>query len=395
MNKDTSVSAESSGSEAVEAPAIAPSVHPTRIAEVHIYQHELPVKDGPYRIASGAVWSLTTTLVKLVAENGTVGWGETCPVGPSYAEAHAGGALAALVEMSPGLIGHNALPVPLHRRMNLMLNGHNYAKAAIDIAAHDLWARCLGVSVSELLGGPLSDRVPSYYAIGVTDPDEAARIAVEKQREGFPRLQIKIGGRPVGTDIEEIRKVWEAIRGTGMRLAVDGNRALTSSDALRVSRECPDVPFVLEQPCDTLEELQRLRSLCRHALYIDESGTSLNGAITAAGTGLADGFGMKVTRIGGLHPMRAFRDICAARNLPHTCDDAWGGDIIAAACVHVASTIAPERLEGVWLAAPYIDGNYDAQNGVAISAGHIARPQGPGLGIKPQVGLFGAAVFSC
>ena len=39
-------------------------------------------------------------------------------------------------------------------------------------------------------------------------------------------------------------------------------------------------------------------------------------------TGVCDGFGMKVTRIGGLHAMATFRDICEARAMPHTCDDA-------------------------------------------------------------------------
>jgi len=134
--------------------------------------------------------------------------------------------------------------------------------------------------------------------------------------------------------------------------------------------------------------------MCHHPIYLDESGTSLNTAITAAGTGLADGFGMKVTRIGGLHPMRAFRDLCAARNLPHTCDDAWGGDIIAAACVHMAATVAPERMEGVWLAEPYIDGHYDPTGGIAIEGGHIVRPTGAGLGISPDEALFGDPVLS-
>ncbi len=88
---------------------------------------------------------------------------------------------------------------------------------------------------------------------------------------------------------------------------------------------------------------------------------------------------MKVTRIGGLTPpMRAFRDICEARNLPHTCDDSWGGgDVIAAACTQIGATVKPELCEGVWLAAPYIEGNYDPDNGLHIEGGHIARPTGP------------------
>lgn len=365
-----------------------------RIAEIHIYRHGLPVHNGPYKMGHSEVRFLSTTLVKLVADNGLVGWGETCPVGPTYAESHAAGAVAALSEMAAGLSGAEVLPVPLHRRMDGLLNGHNYAKAAIDIAAHDLLGKHLGVSVSDLLGGAVTDRVPSYHAIVVGPPDETARIAAEKRAEGYPRLQIKVGGRPVEEDIEAVRKVWEVTRGSGMRLTVDGNRCLTTRDALRLSRECPDIPFVMEQPCNTMEDLQKIRSRVSHGIYMDENGTSLNAAITAAGTGLVDGFGMKVTRLGGLHPMSAFRDICAARNLPHTCDDSWGGDIIAAACTHIGATVAPELLEGVWVAADNIEGHYDQENGIRIEGGHIKRPQGPGLGIVPDESLFGTPVAS-
>ena len=127
---------------------------------------------------------------------------------------------------------------------------------------------------------------------------------------------------------------------------------------------------------------------------MDEAGSSLNTVVSTAGEGLVDGFSMKVTRLGGLHPMRAFRDICAARNLPHTCDDSWGGDVIAAACTHLGATVAPELLDGVWIAAPYIDGHYDAEHGIRIERGHLRVPQGPGLGVVPDETLFGEPVAS-
>ncbi|RBW58732.1 mandelate racemase/muconate lactonizing enzyme family protein [Ruegeria sp. A3M17] len=365
-----------------------------KIVEIHIYSHDLPVKNGPYTMANAEVWALDTTLVKLVADNGLVGWGETCPVGPTCAEAHAAGARAALAQMAEGLLGAKVSPLGLHRRMDGLLNGHNYAKAAIDIAAYDLLGRRFGISVSELLGGAEVDKVPSYYATGVGAPDDIAVLAREKLAEGYPRLQIKVGGRSVEIDIETIRKVWEAIGGSSMRLALDGNRGWTTRDALRVSRECPDIPFVMEQPCNTIEDLQKIRSQVNHPIYVDENATNLNTVITAAGTGLVDGFGMKVTRIGGLQPMRAFRDLCDACNLPHTCDDSWGGDIIAAACTHIGATVRPDLLEGVWLAAPYIEGNYDAENGISIEGGHIQVPTGPGLGVVPDETRFGAPVAS-
>ncbi|WP_258348922.1 mandelate racemase/muconate lactonizing enzyme family protein [Saccharopolyspora gregorii] len=364
------------------------------IREVHVYTHDLPVRNPPRVMSSGTVWSLETTLVRLVAEDGTEGWGETCPVGPTYAEAHAAGARAALAQLAPGLIGAEPWPVALHRTMDGLLTGHHYAKAAVDIAAHDLIGKRLGVRVAELLGGGAVARVPTYYSAGVGDPDEVARIAAERVAEGYPRLQVKLGGRPVEVDIEAVRKVWEVVRGSGVRLAADGNRGWNTRDVLRLSRECADVPLVLEQPCDTVEELARIRPQVQHPIYLDESGVSLNAAISAAGTGLVDGFGMKVTRIGGLAPMRAFRDLCAARHLPHSSDDAWGGDVIAAACVQLGATVRPDLNEGAWIAAPHIDGHYDPAGGIRIDDGHIALPEGPGLGVTPDRDLFGDPVAS-
>jgi L-alanine-DL-glutamate epimerase-like enolase superfamily enzyme len=366
-----------------------------KIKEIHVYSHNMPVKNGPYRIASSTVHALDTTLVKVVADNGQFGWGETCPVGPTYQPQHAKGAVAALEEMAQGLIGVDPLQlVKLRRTMDGLLNGHRYAKAAIDIAAHDLLGKHVGMRVADLLGGAVTERVPSYYASGIGEPDEIARIAEERAEEGYPRMQIKVGGgRPIEIDIAVVRKVWERV-GTRMRLAVDGNRSLTMRDTLRLSRECLDIPLILEQPCNTIEEIKAIRSQLHHAVYLDENGEDLNTVLRAVGDGVCDGFGMKVTRIGGLHAMATFRDICETRSMPHTCDDAWGGDIINAACTHIGATVQPRLLEGVWLAQPYVEGNYDPENGVKIEGGHIKLPTGPGLGVIPDETLFGAPISS-
>lgn len=361
-----------------------------RIKEIHIYSHALPVKNGPYRVGGSTLHALDTTLVKIVADNGLVGWGETCPVGSTYQPQHAKGAVAALEEMAPGLIGADPRhPLLLRRKMDGLLDGHRYAKAALDIAAYDLLGKHVDMRVADLLGGAVTERVPSYYASGIGEPDEIARIAEERANEGYPRIQVKIGGgRPVEVDIAVVRKVWERV-GSRARLAVDGNRALTTRDTLRLSRECLDIPFILEQPCNTFEELKAIRSQLHHGVYLDENGEDMNTVLRAIGDGICDGFAMKVTRIGGLHAMATFRDICETRSMPHTCDDAWGGDIIQAACTHIGATVQPRLLEGVWLAQPYVDGHYDPENGVRIEGGHIRLPTGPGLGVIPNEGLFG------
>lgn len=363
-----------------------------KIREIHLYQYKLPVKNGPYTMSNANVWSLDTTLVKMIADNGITGWGETCPVGPTYAESHARGAVSALAEMAPGLIGCDLLqPRILQRKMDGLLNGHHYAKAAIDIAGYDILGKKTGLRVADLLGGAVTENVPSYYATGIGSAEEIARLAVEKCAEGYTRIQIKVGGRAVETDIEVIRKVWESTGGK-MRLAVDGNRGWTTRDALRVSRECQHIPFIMEQPCDSVEDLKKIRPQINHAIYMDENSVDLATVIHAVGTNLVDGFGMKVTRIGGLQPMTVLRDICEARNIPHTCDDSWGGDIIAAACTHIGATVSPKLLEGVWLAQPYIEGHYDPVNGIKIENGHIKLPDGAGLGIEPDEAIFGDPV---
>ena len=365
-----------------------------KVVGIDIYAHRLPVVGGSYRIASSEVSELDSTLVRLTTDEGHVGWGETCPVGPTYQPHHANGARAALMEMAPGLVGCDPTQIlTLHRTMDGLLAGHGYAKAAIDIAAHDLTGKKLSLRVADLLGGAITERVPSYYAVGIGEPDEVAAVAAERAAQGYPRLQVKIGSRPVEVDIEVVRKVWERV-GTRMRLAVDGNRALTTRDTLRLSRECQDVPFILEQPCNTIDEIRSIRAQLHHAVYLDEAAVDLATVISAVGQGLCDGFSMKVTRLGGLRPMVAFRDICEARSLPHSSDDAWGGDVIAAACVHLGATVHPRLNEGVWIAQPYIEHHYDPEGGISIEDGHIRLPAGPGLGVVPDATIFGPPVAS-
>lgn len=340
-----------------------------------------------------SVFALDTTVVQLVTDSGVSGWGETCPVGPLYQPSHAKGAVAALQEIGPAMTGCRVLPLIVQRQMASALHGHAYAKSAIDIAVHDALGKHLGLPVCDLLGGAVSDRMPSYFATGIGDPDDIARLTSEKVQEGYPRIQIKAGGRPVEMDIETVRRVWEKVSGR-CRIAVDANRGLKARDAILLSHACSDIPFVLEQPCSTIEETRSLRGQICHPIYLDESTVDLNTVITVAGEGLCDGFGMKVSRMGGLSGMAAFRAIAEARSLPHTCDDSWGGDIVAAACAHIGATIRPDLLEGVWMSTPYIEGSYCPETPVTVTEGHVRLPEGIGSGISPNPSVFGAPVSS-
>ncbi len=364
-----------------------------RISEVHIYHKELALTQ-PYTMAATALHSLDSTIVKLVSDNGLIGWGESCPVGPTYQPEHAAGTRAALSEIAPALIAQSALtPLRLRARMDASLNGHNQAKAAFDIAIMDLIGKQHKMRVCDLLGGATSERLPSYYAIGIASPEDSARLAREKADSGYPRLQLKCGARDIDEDIAVIHKVWESV-GNRVRLVVDANRSLTTRDTVLLSLACQSIPLVIEQPCNSIEEITSLRGRLHHPLYIDENTESLNDVLRIISLAICDGFGFKLTRLGGLNAFTTVRDICQAVSLPHTCDDTSGGDIIAAACVHAAATVQTELLDGVWIGAPYYHEHYDPENGIEVDTGHIILPSAPGLGIFPDESRIGNLVAS-
>jgi len=359
-----------------------------KITEIHIYQHDLEIKGKPYKMSLSEVKKLDTTIVEVVTDSGISGFGEVCPLGPTYQEAHALGARAALSEIAPHLIGMN----PLHYgqvmyKCNLALMGHNYAKAAIDMALWDIIGKHYKVPLGELLGGSKQNQVPSYYAISIESPDEVARLVVDKQQQGYERLQVKVGGRDVAEDIAVARKVFE-VKNSKTSIAFDANRGLTTTQAIHFSQSCRDLNFVLEQPCGSYEELKAITPKICHPLYLDESASDIATVAKAINEGIADGFGMKVTRVGGVSAMRLIIDMCHTYRRPLSCDDSWGGDIVAAACVHLASIVEPSLSRGAWIAAPYIDKPYDRLNSVQVSGGWIDIPKGPGLGIVPDTSMF-------
>jgi L-alanine-DL-glutamate epimerase-like enolase superfamily enzyme len=295
------------------------------------------------------------------------------------------GARAALEEIAPHLIGLNPLHIDrVYQVMNQALCGSLYAKAAIDMALWDISGKAYGVRVCDLLGGAVREQVPSYYAISLVSPDQAAEIAREKQAQGYKRLQLKVGGRDLAEDIAAVHKVSEVLAPDTV-LAVDANRGLTARDAIQLSLACRDRLFIMEQPCMTYEQCLSVRQRIQHPLYLDEVIEDLNCLLRAIADKAADGFGMKQSRVGGLSQMRTIRDVCAAAGLPMTSDDTWGGDLVASACLHLGSTIQPQLCDGVWIAAPYIDGHYDPKNGLDVQQGQLQLPSGPGLGVVPEI----------
>lgn len=364
-----------------------------RIESIDVYQHDLVVADGLYEMSTSEVMSLDTTVVAVKADNGLVGFGETCPLGPTYQPQHALGARAAIAEVAQAVLGLDPRhPTVVYEAMDGALNGSSYGKSAIDVACWDLAGKFYDTRVADLLGGVHRERVPSYYGIMPSTPTECAAKATELVAAGFPRIQVKCGARLLEEDIDSVRAV-AAVLPPEVPLLADANRGWTQRQAINFSRATSDIALALEQPCDSLADHYAIQHKVCHPIYLDESADSVSTVMDSISSGLAQGFGMKVSRVGGLTPMRTVRDLAAARKIPHTVDDTWGGDIVAASCVHMAASCLPTQHEGTWLSESYTAGSYPMLTApITNQDGWINLPDGPGLGVEPRLDQWGPPV---
>lgn len=360
-----------------------------RIEGISVYQHDLIVDGGLYEMSTSEVVALDSTVVAIHTDNGLIGFGETCPLGPTYQPQHALGARAALAEVAPSLLGLDPRqPSVVYAAMDAALSGSGYGKSAIDVACWDLAGKYYGARVADLLGGVHRERVPSYYGIMPSTPSACADKATELVAAGFPRIQVKCGARSLEEDIASVRAV-AAVMPSGMPLLADANRGWTQRQAINFSQATRDISLALEQPCLTLADHYAIANKVCHPLFLDESADSVSNVMDAISSGLAQGFGMKISRVGGLTPMRTVRDMAAARSIPHTVDDTWGGDILAASCVHMAASCLPTQHEGTWISEPYTSDGYETITPALTNHdGWIDLPAGPGLGVEPDLGKW-------
>ena len=205
--------------------------------ETYFLRHRLPRAIGPSTLLYPFREAI---LVKLSSDEGIVGWGET--------GARAG--VRALIEeqLGPLLIGRDPLR---YREIWQQLWGHNFgdgwAVGGIDIALNDLRGKALNLSISELFGGRLREKVPVYgsalnYTEGLDPVEHYPEEALKWVERGLRALKMRIGGNPVAEDLAAAAAVRDVV-GPDIKLMADGNGAYTLSAALQVGKELERLGF--------------------------------------------------------------------------------------------------------------------------------------------------------
>lgn len=260
------------------------------------------------------------------------------------------------------------------------LPGHVYAKSALDIALWDITGQVAGLPLHALLGGRRQSDLPLYHSITCVAPDEMARIAREAQAQGITQFQAKLGASgDWQTDVERLVKVREAV-GSGPLVYGDWNCGATTLDAIRVGRAVAHLDVMLEQPCATLEDCARVQAATGLPMKLDELAHDTASSLSAHHLGIMDAVALKLSKFGGLSATRRARDLCLHLGAKMCIECTWGSDIVTAAALHLGAATPPSRVLNVCDLSSYVSPRL-APDAPARTDGHIAPPDGPGLGI--------------
>jgi L-alanine-DL-glutamate epimerase-like enolase superfamily enzyme len=297
------------------------------------------------------------------------GYGEA-PVIPYYGHT-AEGHLAAVEAARPA--GEAATwdrPEALWERLRPELESEPFALAAIDEAAHDLWARQLGRPLHELWGLSASQAPPCDFTIGLDRVE--AMVAKLQAMPGWPAYKIKLGS---ADDVGIIR----ALRAhTDAAFRVDANTGWTLEHALHVITELADLGVeLIEQPLprDQWDAMKQLAASSPVPLIADESCASAADLERCADC--FHGINVKLSKCGGLTPAR--RLILRARELDMK---------IMIGCM-IESTVGVSAAAQIAAMADYADMDSpvllarDLAEGVRFDRGRILYPDAPGCGVSP------------
>ena len=363
-----------------------------KIKRITAYQVDLPLHEGSYKWSGGkSVDVFDSTIVSIETDDGYIGYGECCPLGPFYLPAYAEGVRAGIKELGPHLIGLNPTETgKLNQIMDQYLKGHAYVKSPIDIACWDIKGQLTGLPVCEMLGGRYGDDFVLYRAISQVEPDAMAANVKQYRDEGYRRFQLKVGGNP-DEDIQRIRMVSDVLE-KGDKLIADANTGWLMHEAARVVRAVDDIDVYIEQQCETYEECLSIRERTSHPFILDEVIDGIDILVRGHAERAMDVVNIKISKFGGLTKASLARDLCVKLGIAMTLEDSWGGDITTAAISHLAHSTPEEYLFTATDFNSYVTVS-TAEGAPQRNNGRMTASKDPGLGIKPKMDVLGNSVL--
>lgn len=326
--------------------------------------------------------------IAIHTDEGLVGHGEAT-VAPAWSGESQGTALVLIQQMlSIALIGADPMLTNLLvDRMDRMLIGNPFTKAALEMALLDLKGKILGLPVHILLGGARrSTKIPLKFSIGAFSPKEAARIARHAGSLGLRAAKVKVG-LVVEEDIARVQAVRSEM-GDDFRLAVDANSGWTEADAVRALPALERLGVnALEQPLrrGDFRGCHRLRQRTHIPLMLDESVFTPQHAMEAIREDACDFISIYPGKNGGILRSMEIAQMAAAAGIECTIGSNLEMDLGTAAMLHLAVAM-PNLATTVDhdIIGPLYYLEHLTQAPIRYEDGCAILPEGNGLGLEVQ-----------
>lgn len=303
-------------------------------------------------------------------------------VGEAAAVSYHGETQAGILAYLDSLPALPAYEPGLARRIGSLLPpGSRAARAALEIALHDLWGRRVGLPLYRLLGIDPVNLPPTSFTIAIADPQDMAQGALDAIRRGFTVLKLKVGGT---ADVEILAAVRGAV-GPGVRLRVDANAGWSREAALANIPRLADFDLeMVEQPLAVgdIEGLLSLRKALKAQgiqvpIFADESIKTTDDV--KAHAGVVDGVVVKLMKTAGIQEALRVIEIARRYEMQVMISCMVETSVGVTAAAHLAPLCDYADLDG-----PLLILN-DPYEGVRYQAGRLLLPDEPGIGVARRL----------
>lgn len=315
-----------------------------------------------------------------VEGDGLTGWGEcVAGSGPWYSYETTQTAWHIMADfLIPALAGISLTHPSDALKLWARVRGHPMAKAGLEHALWDLYAKVERISLAEALGGT-KERVESGISIGI-QPDIPSLLRVIEQRlkQGYRRIKLKI--KP-GWDVKMLQAARKKF--PEIKLTADANAAYTLCD-LGVLKALDDFNLLmLEQPLsfDDLVDHAALQRQLKTPICLDESIKGPDDARRALELGSCRIINIKSGRVGGLTNSKRIHDECRAKLAPVWCGGMLETGIGRAHNVALASLPGFTLPNDISASSRYYEHDLVDPAFALNSDGTITVPKDPGIGV--------------
>ncbi len=258
----------------------------------------------PFKTALRTVENVEDIVIRINTDTDAVGYGEAPPTAVITGDTKGSIVTAIRDFIAPAIIGMDVQDLDgiMHRLHKAILKNTS-AKAAVDMAVYDLYAKSLGIPLYKALGGA-SDTVETDLTISVDTVDKMVADSLAATAQGYRILKIKVGKEGMA-DVERIRAIREAV-GPEIALRVDANQGWSAKEAVRIIGRLEDLGIgidLVEQPVGA-HDLAGMQYVTQHTytpILADESVFSAEDAIRIIQMGAADLINIKLMKTGGIY----------------------------------------------------------------------------------------------